>query len=122
LGCGNSLKNKGITAEGYESEDGFVVRAGSTAVIKTVESIPPHALTLRQELLTSEILRQKGKDSYYLTQDYEFSSPSTAAAVLIGASVNGRDWWKTSDGTTLKQLQEETTSRPLGTMGQAVLR
>lgn len=117
-----SLKNKGVTAEGYESENGFVVRGGSTATIPTVESVPAHALALRQELLSSEILRQKSADFYYLTQDYEFSSPSTAAAVLIGASVNGRDWWKTSDGTTLKQLQEKATSKLPGTKGQAVLR
>jgi hypothetical protein len=116
------LKNKGITAQGYESEDGFVVRSGSTTVIKTVESIPPHALTLRQELLVSGILRQENKDFCRLTQDYEFSSPSTAAAVLIGASVNGRDWWKTADGTTLKQLQEKAAGKMLGIKKQAILR
>jgi hypothetical protein len=101
------LKNKGVAAQGYESEDGFVVRSGSTAVIQTVESLPSHAMALRQELLASGILKPKDEGFYQLTQDYEFSSPSTAAAVLIGASVNGRDWWKASDGTTLKQLQEK---------------
>ena len=116
------LKNKGVTAEGYESENGFVVRSGSTAVTKTVESIPPHALILRHELLTSEILRQKGKDFYYLTQDYEFSSPSTAAAVLIGASVNGRVLWKTSEGITLKQLQERVASKATGAKEQVILK
>jgi len=116
------LKNKGATAEGYESEDGFVVKSSSTAIVQTVNSIPAHALALRQELLTSGILKQETKDFYHLTQDYEFSSPSTAAAVLIGASVNGRDWWKTSDGATLKQLQEKGTSRVPGAKGQAVLR
>jgi hypothetical protein len=101
------LKNKGVTAQGYESEDGFVVKSGSTAVVQTVESVPAHTLALRQELLASGILKKKDEGFYQLTQDYEFSSPSSAAAVLIGASVNGRDWWKTSDGTTLKQLQEK---------------
>jgi hypothetical protein len=101
------LENKGVTAQGYESEDGFVVKSGSTAVVQTVESVPAHTLALRQELLASGILKQKDEGFYQLTQDYEFSSPSAAAAVLIGATVNGRDWWKTSDGTTLKQLQEK---------------
>ena len=100
------LKNKSVTAEGYESEDGFVVKSGSTAVTQTVDSVPGHTLALRQELLASGILKKKNEGFYQLTQDYEFSSPSAAAAVLIGASVNGRDWWKTSDGTSLKQLQE----------------
>jgi hypothetical protein len=101
------LKNKGVTAQGYESEDGFVVKNGSTAVIEAVESVPAHTMALRQELLASGILKKKDEGFYQLTQDYEFSSPSAAAAVLIGASVNGRDWWKSSNGTTLKQLQEK---------------
>ncbi len=100
------LKYKGVTAQGYESEDGFVVKKGSTVVAQTVESMPPHAGVLRGELLSSGILIRKDSNFYELTQDYEFSSPSTAAAVTVGASINGRDFWKTVDGTTLKQLQE----------------
>lgn len=41
-----------------------------------------------------------------LTQDYSFSSPSTAAAVVLGRSANGRVEWKAEDGRTLKELQE----------------
>ncbi|SRR6266568_7009852 len=108
------LKNKGVTAQGYESEDGFVVKSGSTAVVQTVESVPAHTMALRQELMASGILKKKDDGFYQLTQDYEFSSPSAAGAVLIGASVNGRDWWKTSDGTTLKQLQEKAEGEAKG--------
>ena len=100
------LKNKGVVAQGYESEDGFVVKRGSTAVRAIVESLPGHAIALRCELEDSGIFKPMDESFFELTQDYEFSSPSTAAAALIGASINGRDWWKTSDGTTLKQLQE----------------
>ena len=42
-----------------------------------------------------------------LTQDYKFSSPSTAAAVLLGRNANGRIEWKTATGETLKEIQEK---------------
>lgn len=37
------------------------------------------------------------------TTDYEFSSPSRAAIVLMDYSVNGLDVWKTEDGKSLKE-------------------
>ena len=33
-------------------------------------------------------------------------SPSTAAGVILGGTMNWRIEWKNSDGKTLKQLQE----------------
>lgn len=46
-----------------------------------------------------------GGASYRFSQDYAFSSPSTAAAVLLGRSANGRIEWKDAQGRTLKELQ-----------------
>jgi hypothetical protein len=99
------LTNKGIQAEGYEADDGFVVKKGSTAVVDTVRSAHAFSISLRQELQKSGILKQQNPNFLEFTEDYEFSSPSTAAAVLVGASINGRDFWKTQEGTTLKELQ-----------------
>ena len=42
-----------------------------------------------------------------LTQDYTFSSPSMASSVVLGRTSNGRIEWKTTDGETLKELQEK---------------
>ena len=42
-----------------------------------------------------------------LTEDIQFGSPSTAAKVLIGNSVNGNIVWVDSNGYTLKQLLAE---------------
>ncbi|WP_374519683.1 DUF4357 domain-containing protein [Hydrogenophaga sp.] len=42
---------------------------------------------------------------YRLTQDDSFSSPSTAAAVVLGRGANGRIEWKDAQGLTLKELQ-----------------
>jgi hypothetical protein len=60
---------------------------------------------LREELQKNGILKQRNPQFLEFTEDYEFSSPSTAAAVLVGASANGRDFWKTREGVTLKELQ-----------------
>lgn len=100
------LKSKGVVAEGYESEDGFVVKAGATAVVTTVPSLPGFAAALRDDLTKSGVLVRRNDEFFELIQNYEFLSPSGAAAFLIGSSVNGRDAWKTQNGQTLKHLQE----------------
>jgi hypothetical protein len=35
-----------------------------------------------------------------------FSSPSYAAALILGRGANGRVLWKDAEGRTLKELQE----------------
>ena len=44
-----------------------------------------------------------------LTQNYEFSSPSAAAAVLLGNQTSGPSVWKDATGITLKQRRETTS-------------
>ncbi|WP_081195386.1 DUF4357 domain-containing protein [Halomonas sp. BC1] len=51
---------------------------------------------------------QNGK--LIFTQDFRFSSPSTAAGVLVGGSANGRLVWKDADGKTLKAIQDDRLS------------
>ena len=102
-----TCKGKGVQATGYEASQGFVVRAGSQAVLDTVPSMALHVrgmYDLRQELIGNGVLGLRG-GLYQFTQDYSFSSPSTAAAVVLGRSANGRIEWK-SDGRTLKEIQE----------------
>ena len=41
------------------------------------------------------------------TKDPEFTSPSAAAVVIHGGSANGLAAWKTKDGKSLKQLDEQ---------------
>jgi len=103
-----TCKGKGVQATGYEASQGFVVRAGSQAVADTVPSMALHVrgmYDLRQELIGNGVLDLQG-GLYQFTQDYSFSSPSTAAAVVLGRSANGRIEWKAADGRTLKELQE----------------
>lgn len=102
------LEGKGVTAEGYESSGGFVVMEGSEVVVKTVPSMKKHVggmYELRRELIESGVI-DSGSEPFRFVQDYTFSSPSTAAAVVLGRSANGRIEWRDSSGRTLKAIQE----------------
>jgi hypothetical protein len=103
------LRAKGVEAQGLETAEGFVVRAGSAAVKGEVPSCVAYLKELRAALLENGVLKASG-DGYTFTQDYVFASPSTAAGVVLGRSSNGRVEWKTKDGRTLKQLQEAEAS------------
>jgi hypothetical protein len=61
---------------------------------------------LRQELIGNGVLVAEGS-GYRFSQDYVFTSPSTAAAVVLGRSANGRIEWKDGQGRTLKELQAQ---------------
>lgn len=103
-----TCKGKGVQATGYEASQGFVVRVGSQAVAEAVPSMAQHVrgmFDLRQELISNGVLALQGT-LFQFTQDYSFSSPSTAAAVVLGRSANGRVEWKAVDGRTLKEIQE----------------
>lgn len=108
-------KGKGMTATGYESTQGFVVKEGSEAVETPVPSMQQHVagmFELRQELIKNGVLLLSS-GHYIFTQDYPFSSPSTAAAVILGRSANGRVEWKNASGKTLKMLQMAAAALPL---------
>jgi hypothetical protein len=102
-----TCKGKGLVARGYESTQGFVVKAGSQVAGHIVPSMAEHLpgmLVKRQELIDLGVLAQQGND-YVFTQDYTFSSRSTAASVVLGRSANGRVEWKDVQGISLKVLQ-----------------
>ncbi len=99
------LGGKGVQAQGMETPEGFVVRAGSGAVKGEVPSCDAYLKELRAALISNGVFQGSG-DGYTFAQDYVFASPSTAAGVVLGRTANGRTEWKTKDGTTLKQIQE----------------
>jgi hypothetical protein len=100
---------KGAEARGQRTASGFVVVAGSAAVLQEREAAKsyPYVLARRHQLLKDGTLIEK--DGFLLfTKNVEFTSPSAAAAVVHGGSANGLIAWKTQDGRTLKQLDEST--------------
>jgi hypothetical protein len=107
-----TCKGKGVAATGYEASQGFVVKAGAQAVGESVPSMQQHVrgmYDIREELIANGVLAKEG-EAYRFAQDYVFSSPSTAAAVVLGRSANGRIEWKDAKGRTLKELQEQEAS------------
>lgn len=103
-----TCQGRGVAATGHDTPQGFVVQSGSQAAIDEVPSLKEHftnVVDLRADLLKSGVLVQEG-NSLRFTQDYPFSSPSMAAAIVLGRSSNGRVDWKDATGRTLKQLQE----------------
>jgi Domain of unknown function (DUF4357) len=103
-----TCRGRGVTATGYESSQGFVVRAGSYASNDEVPSLVEHfdnVCQLRAKLTKSGVLVPEGNKLRF-TIDYTFNSPSLAAGVVLARSANGRVDWKDSTGKTLKELQE----------------
>lgn len=97
---------KGIKAEGRLAPNGFVVLKGSQAVLVERASSQkwPWALNMRQRLKDEGILVVKD-NALIFTGDAEFSSPSSAAAVVHGGHANGLTAWKDKSGKTLKEIE-----------------
>lgn len=97
---------KGVKAEGDLIDDGFVVFKDSEVVIETTPSCHDYLLALRKKLLSDGILVHQS-DKLIFTEDYIFSSPSTAAAVILGRNSNGWKKWKDAGGRTLDELKRQ---------------
>ena len=99
---------KGAEGRGQRTPDGFVVFHGSTAVLEERPSAEnyPYVMVKRKELIADGTLQEKN-GLLVFTRDTELTSPSAAAAVIHGGSANGLTTWKTENGKTLKQLDEQ---------------
>lgn len=64
----------------------------------------PEVVTKNRTKLIAKQIIVLANGVYEFTQDYEFSSPSLAAAVVRGSSANGLVEWKNKDGQTLKSI------------------
>lgn len=113
------FRNKGLAAQGYETAQGFVVQAGGLAVRETVSSVSEQLIALRATLLKQGVLVEEG-DHLKLTQDYTFSSSSTAASVLAGGARSGPENWKDSQGTKLRDLQKRPEKPEPGPLGDSI--
>lgn len=91
-------RETGITVKaiGQKTKDGFVVFKGSYVAEKNMKVLYPTVRELRQKV-------KVGKDRL-LQDDMLFSSPSYAAAFIIGGNTNGLMDWKTKEGIPLKNL------------------
>lgn len=96
----------GVKGYGYENNEGFVVLKDSKVNPTPSEAFPHHVKKLRERLISAGVIQNVGSDLIFV-ENYQFKSPSTASCLLLGRSSNGRTDWKTKDGITLKEWQEE---------------
>jgi hypothetical protein len=101
-------RRKGAEGRGHRTPDGFVVLKGSTAVLQDLEATKkwPASIAARKQLIADGTLIEK-HGFYEFSRDAQFSSPSAAAAAIEGGSANGLIDWKTKDGVSLKELDEQ---------------
>lgn len=90
-----------IEAKCERTTEGFVVLEGSQVEMIDSPAIPTSLKELRKELIKANVIK-----GGILQEKHLFSSPSYAAAFVLGMNTNGRMDWKDKDGKTLKELEE----------------
>ncbi|MHB8109195.1 MAG: GIY-YIG nuclease family protein [Syntrophorhabdaceae bacterium] len=99
-------KIKGLVAKGRRTSNGFLILKDSQAVAEDRPSAKEWFKSKKKKLIKTGILI-KENDHYVFSKNTEFASPSTAGAIVRGGNTNGLKVWKTSDGVTLKALENK---------------
>ncbi|MCF7939848.1 MAG: GIY-YIG nuclease family protein [Spirochaetales bacterium] len=95
---------RGADAKGTPVTDGFLVFKNSKAAYEVVESMPSGFNKLRDTLIEEKVLVSRGEGLVF-DEDYIFSSPSTAAAIVMGRNANGLIEWKLGNRMTLRDYE-----------------
>lgn len=95
---------RGADAMGEPISDGFLVLKGSKAAGSTVASMTSNFVVHRNKLIADGNLIDKGSYMEF-SDDFIFSSPSTAASIVLGRNANGLTEWKQKDSQTLKEFE-----------------
>lgn len=106
-----NLRTSDVSAKATRTDEGIVVLAGSQATLNVQSSLSSGLRVLRDKLINANVLsHENGK--LFFTRDQLFNSPSQAAAIVVGYSINGRDAWRLDDGTTYARYEDQAT-RPV---------
>ncbi|MEX0722246.1 MAG: GIY-YIG nuclease family protein [Gracilimonas sp.] len=97
---------RGAEAEGEPTSEGFVVFKSSKAAGSVVNSMTPNFIKMRDKLIEDGVLIPEGESLLFM-DDYIFSSPSTAASIVMGRNANGLTEWKLIEGKNLKEYESE---------------
>lgn len=95
---------RGAEATGEPTSDGFVVYKGSKVAKDTTNSMNFNLIKLREKLTDDAFFVDK-VEFLEFSEDFLFSSPSAAAAIVMGRSANGLTEWKLKSGKTLKEFE-----------------
>lgn len=106
-------RKHGLKATAILEDGEFIVQAGSLARVEWAGRGSENTAyaQLHAELVRTGVLRAEGKQCVFL-ENYAFSSPSAAAAVVNGRPANGTIEWKVKgEAKTYKKWEEEQLSR-----------
>ena len=92
---------RGADAKGIIVSGGFAVLKGSVIASTTTPSMSSSLIILREKLLKDEIINE----NYEFVSDYIFTSPSLAAAIVMGRNANGKTEWKNHDGENINDIE-----------------
>lgn len=98
------LRVSNLFATAVRTDEGLVVLADSEAASAVQNSLSVGYRALRERLISSGVLIESGSKLKF-AKDQLFRSPSQAAAVVVGYSINGRDNWKTLDGASFTDFE-----------------
>ena len=77
----------------------MLFRSGSFVVLQGSKTRPKWTAknsgygNLYDQLVKDEVLGEESDGKRLFTKDYEFNSPSAAAAIVAGRNINGRSKW-----------------------------
>lgn len=97
---------KDAEARGNLTEEGFVVYKGSKSRLEDVPSLN-YAIKEYKEALKRNGILKENEGKLVFKEDLLMSSPSNAAAVILGRPANGWMEWKNSEGKTLDELKRQ---------------
>lgn len=97
---------RGANAKGQLTNEGFVVLKDSEIANSITNSFPKNWKSLREDFIEDGTIQQVG-DKLIFSKDCLFSSPSAAAAIVMGRSANGLTEWKLDNGRILKSVETE---------------
>ena len=93
---------RGAHGKGALVSNGFAVLSDSIIANPVSASMSPSLIRLREKLISEGIINAE----FRFVRDYIFTSPSLAAAIVMGRNANGRTEWKTRKNKTLKDIEE----------------
>jgi hypothetical protein len=110
------LRVSNLNATAVRTDEGLVILADSEAVATVQSSLSVGYRALREHLLSSGVLVENGVNLKF-ARDQLFRSPSQAAAIVVGYSINGRHHWRTPDGITFSDFESRLARNTYGSGG-----
>jgi hypothetical protein len=107
----------GFVAKGVQTDEGFVLKKGSTASKTNSDSLSNKLVKLKEQLIADGRIAVEAA-CLRLEEDILMSSSSYAAALIAGTSRSGPQSWFAPSGKSLKDLEElasEGTNDVVGT-------